>query len=372
MFRKAITLTALAAMVVLPLHVRAAEVAEGNWINLFDGESLFGWTQFGDVPWEAGDGVLSATAEAKAGAGGWLATTSQFKDFEFTAEVMMEGPGSMGLAVRAGLEGHVDENGGGTIFFGDEKNDGKWHTIHVKAMGSDIDATIDGEKIELAASRDKGYILIQFHRYYRFWSHKFSLNVRNVKLRPLGLTPIFNGENLDGWNILPDKDSDFSVKEGAINILHGNGQIETAGQYKDFALQLDIISNGEQLNSGVFFRGPVGVFWKGYESQVRNDWQGDDRTKPNDFGTGGNYGNVETRKVVSSDHEWFQKTIIADGNHTSVWINGYQVSDFYDSRPANPDSDAKNGFVPGPGTIHLQGHDPTTDLSFKNINIQEY
>lgn len=372
MFRTAKTLALVAVVALSPLFVQAAEVAEGNWINLFDGETLFGWTQFGNVPWEAGDGVLTASTGAGVGAGGWLASTSQFKDFELTAEVKMDGPGSMGLAVRAGLEGHVMDNGGATIYFGDEKNDNKWHTIHVKALGSNLEATIDGKAVALSASRDKGYILIEFHRYHRFMNHPFSLNVQNVKLRPLGLTPLFDGKTLEGWNVIPDKASVFTVKEGAINITNGGGQIETAGTYKDFALQLDIISNGEKLNSGVFYRGPVGVYWKGYESQVRNDWNGDDRTKPNDFGTGGNYGNQPARKVVSTDHEWFQKTIIADGNHTSVWINGYLVSDFYDSRQTTDNQDGKNGYVPGPGTIHLQGHDPTTDLSFKNINIQEY
>ena len=76
--------------------------------------------------------------------------------------------------------------------------------------------------------------------------------------------------------------------------------------------------------------------------------------------------------VVSSDHEWFKKTIVCDGNHAAVWINGYLVSDFTDLRPASRQQDGKNGYVPGPGTIHLQGHDPTTDLSFKNIGIQVY
>lgn len=365
MIRKACALMALAT---LSLTATAAEVAEGNWINLFDGETLFGWTQFGDIEWEAEDGVL----EAEKGNGGWLATTSQFKDFELTTEVKMEGPGSMGLAVRAGLEGHVMDNGGATIYFGDEKNDDEWHTIHVKAMGDTIEATIDGKKVDVSATREKGHILIQYHRYHRFRAHEFELEVRNVKLRPLGLTPIFDGKTLDGWNIIPDKKSEFSVKDGAINIVNGGGQIETAGVYKDFVLQLDIISNGDRLNSGVFFRGPVGVYWKGYESQVRNDWIDGDRTKPNDFGTGGNYGNVEARKVVSTDGEWFQKTVVCDGNHTAVWINGYQVSDFYDSRQPTDNQDGKNGYVPGPGTIHLQGHDPTTDLSFKNINVQEY
>jgi len=75
---------------------------------------------------------------------------------------------------------------------------------------------------------------------------------------------------------------------------------------------------------------------------------------------------------VSTDHEWFSKTIVCDGNHMAVWINGYLASDFTDTRPVSENSDGKSGYVPGPGTIHLQGHDPTTDLSFKNIRIQEY
>jgi hypothetical protein len=126
------------------------------------------------------------------------------------------------------------------------------------------------------------------------------------------------------------------------------------------------------LNSGVFFRTPPGVFWKGYESQVRNQWQGDDRSKPVDFGTGGNYGNQPARRVVPSDHEWFTKTIVCDGNHAAVWIDGYQVSDYLDLRAVSDNADGKAGYVSAAGTINLQGHDPTTDLSFKNILIQDY
>ncbi len=103
MFRTVRKLALAAAVAAMPLAVQAADVAEGNWINLFDGESLFGWTQFGNVGWETGNGVLSAST----GDGGWVATTSQFKNFELSAEVKMEGPGTMGLAVRAGLEGHA-------------------------------------------------------------------------------------------------------------------------------------------------------------------------------------------------------------------------------------------------------------------------
>lgn len=341
-----------------------AQVKEGNWINLFDGESLFGWTQFGDAKWEIVDGEL----RCEAGSGGWLASTAQFQDFELEAVVKFEG-GTAGLVVRGGLEGHQDANGGGSIWI---REAGDWQTIRVTATGADVKATIDDKAVDgLKVSRARGYIGLQYH--HRHGEKKAAkLAVKSLRLRPLGLTPLFDGKTLEGWNIIPDRKSKFSVVDGALNIKDGNGQIETAGTYQNFTLQLDIFSNGEHLNSGVFYRTPVGVFWKGYESQVRNHWMGDDRTKPVDFGTGGNYGNQPARKVVPSDKEWFSKTIVADGNHCSVYINGYLVSDFYDTRPAAGDSDGKNGFVSAAGTINLQGHDPTTDLSFKNINIQEY
>ena len=167
----------------------------------------------------------------------------------------------------------------------------------------------------------------------------------------------------------------FSVVDGALNIKNGNGQIETKGTYQDFVLQLDIMANGKAekpLNSGVIFRGPVGVFWKGYESQVRNEFESGDRSKAVDYGTGGLYGDQDARKVVPTEGEWFQKTVICEGNHIAIWVNGYQVTDYYDNRPISPNNDGKSGFVPGPGTIHLQGHDPTTDMFFKNIHVQEY
>lgn len=349
----------------------AQTVEAGSWINLFDGETTFGWTNLGDAGWKVVDGVLTA----EEGTGGLLATTSRFKDFELSLKIRVSRPGTTGVVVRGALEGHPSENGSGVITLGGEEGEAAWQEVHVKALGNSVEATVDGKPVEgFAATNAAGVIGIEYHAYHRYNQSRkpAKVEVSEVKLRPLQLTPLFNGTSLDGWNIIPDHESEFSVADGAIHIVHGNGQIETAGTYKNFLLQLDIISNGKELNSGVFFRGPVGVFWKGYESQVRNQWLKDDRTKPVDFGTGGIYGVQETRKVVSSDHEWFTKTVIADGNHFAVWINGYQVSDLFDTRPLNDEHDGKNGFVSDAGTIHLQGHDPTTDLSFKNINISQY
>jgi hypothetical protein len=357
----------MALALALSVAATTAHAQDGQWINLFDGETLFGWSAMGDAKWTVADGALSAAE----GTGGVIATTSKFQDFELTAEIKLKEDCTTGLVFRGSLEGHPSENGSGVLWLREAKGSGSpWHKVRISAQGAKVTAELDGKATDATAPTNKtGRIGLLYHHNSDFTA---SVSMKNVKLRPLGMAPLFNGKDLKGWNIIPDHKSEFAVVEGAINIKHGNGQIETAKTFRDFTLQLDIFSNGDHLNSGVFFRTPVGIFWKGYESQVRNQWQGDDRTKPVDYGTGGNYGNQPSRKVVTSDRKWFTKTIVVSDNHAAVWLDGYQVSDYLDARAINAGADGKTGYVANAGTINLQGHDPTTDLSFKNILMQEY
>ncbi len=62
-------------------------------------------------------------------------------------------------------------------------------------------------------------------------------------------------------------------------------------------------------------------------------------------------------------------TIVAHGNHLATWVNGIQVTDWYDNRPKS--DNARTGCKLEAGHISIQGHDPTTDLSFKNFRIVE-
>jgi hypothetical protein len=72
---------------------------------------------------------------------------------------------------------------------------------------------------------------------------------------------------------------------------------------------------------------------------------------------------------VADDRVWFTKTIVADGPHMAVWVNGHQVSDWTDPRP--PAESAREGRRDGAGVIAIQGHDPTTDLLFRNLRAAE-
>ena len=72
--------------------------------------------------------------------------------------------------------------------------------------------------------------------------------------------PFFNGRDLTGWKPLPGHKSVFSVsREGWLNIKNGNGDIETEASLRRFLpLKWDVFSNGDHLNSGIFFREKAG------------------------------------------------------------------------------------------------------------------
>jgi len=361
-------------------RLSAAEVSAG-WISLFDGETTFGWAPRDSARWVAANGTLTPVA----GSGiGILSTTTEFANYTLKADVWIDDVANSGIFLRCPTMGTItganayevnvfDRHAtwpSGSIYgvgraVGRPQTVGHWSTYEITADGSELIVRIGGQTVlnTRDGSHKRGTVGLQ----YNGLGH---VAYRNVKLRPLRLKPIFNGKDLSGWKAIPDRKSVYSVTpEGYLNVKDGNGDLQSVGEYGDFALQLDIISNGTHLNSGVFFRAIAGQFWSGYESQIRNQWQGDDRTKPVDFGTGAIYNRQKARRVIPSDKEWFTKTIVAHGPHLAVWVNGIQVSDFTDTRP--PHESARQGYRAKPGVISLQGHDPTTDLSFRKIRIAE-
>jgi hypothetical protein len=354
---------------------------ENGWILLFDGETSFGWSPRGEARWAVSDGTVSVIP----GSGkGMLTTNTEFADYKLKADFWIDDVANSGVFLRCPTSGEVNSINAYEVNIYDRhaqwptgsindvartrvtpRTTGRWNTYEITADGDELTIRLNDQVV--LNTRDskhaRGVIGLQYNG-------QGEVRFRNVKLQPLNLKSIFNGKDLTGWKEIPDRKSVYSVTpEGWLNVKNGNGDLQTVDKWGDFVFQLDVISNGEHLNSGVFFRAEPGQFWSGYESQIRNQWQGNDRTKPVDFGTGAIYNRQAARRVVPSDREWFTKTIVAHGNHMAVWVNGYQVSDFTDTRPAN--ANARQGFRAAPGVISLQGHDPTTDLSFRKLRIKE-
>jgi Domain of Unknown Function (DUF1080) len=307
-----------------PNTLTPAEIADG-WILLFDGKSPFGWRLDGDA--EFRDGCLVFGGKSQ----GHAETTTVFGParYQFEAE-----------------------------------QSGSWTHPH-------------GE------TRDAKPFLINWNMPKRFQS---------IKYKPLGMTPIFNGKDLAGWHAhqAPDCKSKFSVTpEGWLHIENGKGDLQTDKAYKDFILQIECKTNGDRLNSGIFFRCRPNEYQNGYEAQIHNGFGppkdytiekfdpmthasiAKDKVKYEaiDYGTGAIYRRIPARLQAAKDKEWFTMTIVAQGRHIGVWVNGIMVTDWTDNRPAN--DNARNGYKEGAGHISLQGHDPTTNLDFRNIRIAE-
>ena len=369
-----------------PNTLTPQELSEG-WILLWDGESMFGWEPQGKGEWKVASGVLSASS----GENGWLASNTQFGDFALKVDYRTGADGNSGVFLRSLKEGepaktgyelqicdtHKDYPTGSLVFYSranritTEAN--HWHTLEVQADKDHFTVWLDGG--ELLDTRDKshtvGVIGLQYNK-------DKPVEFRNIKIKPLGLRPFFNGKDLTGWKKVdspkvPTPLHEWSVREGMIHVEKGPGQLETESQYQDFALQLEIRTNSSDPshhpNSGVFFRGNSGVFWSGYESQIQNGYKNGDRSKPVDFGTGAIYNRVAARRVIPDDGQFFYKTIVAQGRHLAVWVNGIQVTDFTDDRTEG--ANARQQARLTAGTISLQAHDLTTNLDFRNLRIVE-
>ncbi len=356
------------------------EELDDGWILLFDGQTDYGWQATSKAEWKVADGVISVSTGEK----GLLATTSQFGDFVLKVDFRCPKGTNSGIFLRTPLEPKdpasdcyelniADESVSPFFtgsFVGREKaspttTTDQWRSFTVKADGGHFTVMLDGQRVldyVDAKPLGRGHIGLQFNQ--------GQVEFRNVKLKPLALESIFNGRDLSGWKVFEGKNSVFSVTpEGELNVKNGPGQLELQASLADFVLQLEILSNGKDLNSGVFFRNIPGEFWQGYECQIQNGYKSGDRTKPIDCGTGGFYRRQNARKVVPDDFKWFHETLVVTGPHMAAWVNGYQVSDWTDTR--EPNENPRNGLRLGGGTLSIQGHDKTTNLSFRKLQAVE-
>jgi hypothetical protein len=370
------------------------ELLDEGWIQLFDGETLFGWKPVGDAEWE----VASSEIRTDGAQPGFLMTTTEWADYELVLEFRAAATTNSGVFLRTPLEpkdpatdcyelniapadnpfptGSIVKRVKASTSESPAPNpspqgggEPEWHTFKVTAWNGWIEVELDGERVTDASDPQPiriGHIGLQ--------SNKGPIAFRNIRLRPIELMPKLSTGDLSNFVTDRAEQSKFEVvpegdKNYVLHLTNGPGQIETKEQFANFVLQLECKVNGKGLNSGVFYRTLPEGRWAGYESQINNVFKDGDRTKPADFGTGGIYRRQPARRVVADDGKWFSKTIVADGPHVAVWVDGYQVSDWTDDRA--PKQNAREGSKLDAGVIAIQGHDPTTDFLFRDFQVAE-
>jgi hypothetical protein len=220
---------------------------------------------------------------------------------------------------------------------------------------------VAGQNTLTAAERSEGWQLLFDGKTLDGWrpsDQPGSYRIANGQLTVKLLERDANGEPLVSWRVA---DGEIQFK-GPSAYLYYVGPVLNH-DFKNFELKLDV-KTWPGSNSGVFIHTPwqeASTPAKGYEIQICNSCSDPRRT-------GGNYGIQDVKEAPAKDNEWFTMTIRVEGKRIVAKVNDKVTSDYTEepnlTRPSWP------GRVLTSGTIALQGHDPTSEIHFRNIKIK--
>ncbi len=342
--------------------------------------------------WKVVDGILYFD-----GAGSHLCTVKDYRDFEMYVDWKIEKHGDSGIYLRGApqvqiwdpADGEMQSVGSGGLFNNKihadkplvkaDKPVGEWNTFHIIMKGERVTVylndrlVVDNVIMENYWERDKpiypiGQIELQSHHTPLYFRNIF-IKELNPPAEPLFNGRLFNGKNLDGWEIVGN--GKWNVKDG---ILYtdggGGGWISTSRQFSDFKLELEfrVPENG---NSGVFLRTPRkgNPAYVGMEIQVLDDY-GSKYTKLHSWQYTGSVYNVQAPSKRATKHagEWQKMEITCKGPHVKVLVNGVEVNNanlinHMDKVKKHPGIKRRKGY------IGLQNH--STKIEYRNIYLKE-
>lgn len=358
----------------------ADEEAAAGWVRLFDGYTLFGWEITGDANFRVEDGAIVVDQGEQC----LMCTSTTWGDFELRFDFKAAADTNSGVFVRTPFQPQDMTEDCYEINIAPDDNpfptgsivqrlkvDGEaagpqtpdqWRTMTVVADGRDVTVSLEDnvvcrytDPVDLTARR----IGLQ-HNSGR-------VEFRNIKIRPLGMKAMIDAE-LSQWKKYPDMPGEFTVNEaGELHVLGGKTQLETKQSYGDFFMLAEYKIDDPEMNSGIFFRCIEGAEMMGYECQVNNGFKDGNRLTPLDCGTGGIFRRQDARVVAGENGQWSTVLLHAHGPKIAAWVGGIQVSDWEDTREEH--ENPRKGKRVTPGTIMIQGHDPKTDVLFRNLQI---
>ena len=174
-------------------------------------------------------------------------------------------------------------------------------------------------------------------------------------------TSLFNGENLEGWNIHGTEL--WYVENGLLVCESGPdekyGYLSTEKSYNDFILTLDFKQEANG-NSGVFFRSTL-------EGTKISGWQVE--VAPPGHHSGGIYESYGRGWLIQPDPkkdkslkmgEWNRMKIKVVGDKVTTWLNGTKMIELEDEKIGK-----------GKGAIALQIHDGGgIKVNWRNLQVK--
>ncbi len=173
---------------------------------------------------------------------------------------------------------------------------------------------------------------------------------------------IFNGENLDGWQI--HGAGKWYVEDGALVCESGKGEdvgyLSTLENYYDFELVFEFKQEEMKNNFGVLFHTTINnsdsLGWEVLIAQLNH-------------GTGSIFEQngrgwlvhiPEQNEKILKENDWNKLKIKVEGGHVTTWLNGYVMVNYADSKIAE-----------GRGGISFQIHKGGgVKIKLRNIKIK--
>jgi len=188
-----------------------------------------------------------------------------------------------------------------------------------------------------------------------------------------GFVSLFNGKNLNGWQLVNGKGPGYVVKNGLLVCpADGGGNLFTDKEFDNFIFRFEFRFEPGG-NNGVGIRAPLGgdIAYKGMEIQILDHdherYKG--RLKPTQY-----HGSVYDVFPAKTGHlkpagEWNSEEIVADGRRIKVTLNGAVILDVNLDDMKDPAVLAKHpGLKRTGGHIGFLGHG--TLVEFRNIRVK--
>jgi peroxiredoxin len=178
---------------------------------------------------------------------------------------------------------------------------------------------------------------------------------------------LFDGKSLDGWKINENQET-WKLADGALTCNGERSHIFYVGPqapFNEFELELEVMTR-DNSNAGVYIctkyqdsGWPKG----GFECQVNNTYVKDPRK------TGSLYAVKDVAEAPAKDDEWWTYNVRLEGKKITIKVNGKVVNEYTEPEGAKAGNDFDR--VITPGTFALQGHDPHSTVSFRNIRVKK-
>lgn len=384
---------------------------------LFDGVDLGGWKGLVADPVERAkmskEEMAAAQAEANRmmfehwhvingvlcfdGKGHSLCTEKDYRNFELLVDWKIGPDGDSGIYLRGSPQVQIwdprknpvgsgglynNQLGSSTPLQVADNPVGQWNHFRIIMQGRSVTVYLNERLVtdhvimENYWERDKqiyatGQIELQAHNSPLYFKNIF---IRELPDEPAPFDgPLFNGKDLDGWEIISKNKDNWQVGDGGILFTEGKGGgwISTTQEFADFKLNLEF-RLPEGGNSGVFIRTPRegNPAYVGMEIQVLDDYAGEyTDLQPWQY-TGSIYAVLApSKRVTKPANQWQQMTIDCRGPKVQVTVNGEMIIDtnlinYMDKIREHPGLKRREGY------IGLQSH--STKIEYRNIYLREY